>query len=102
LIPYDLLIIIWKMSDSLEVHIGKSLMKNCSATYGKTRETLPLEGDGKGVGVKGLIGIAKRLRKRAITPHPVPLPKGRGEMTFENTWKAKGRAIWLAEIGFAL
>jgi hypothetical protein len=33
--------------------IVKSFMKNRSGTYGKTRETLPLEGGGKGVGVKG-------------------------------------------------
>jgi len=29
-------------------------MKNKSEKYGKTRETLPLEGGGKRVGVKGL------------------------------------------------
>ena len=72
----------------------------------KERETLPLEGGGKRVGVKGLTGIAKRLRKYStdteqhlwrhlrdkqiegfkfrrqtirntlLTPHPAPLPQG--------------------------
>jgi very-short-patch-repair endonuclease len=57
--------------------IVKSFMKNRSGTYGKTRETLPLEGGGKrsptrhsrfgdgAVGVKGLTGIARRLRKHS-------------------------------------
>ncbi len=40
-------------------------MKNRSGTDGKTRETLPLEGGGKRVGVKGLTGIARRLRKHS-------------------------------------
>jgi very-short-patch-repair endonuclease len=52
-------------------------MKNRSGTYGKTRETLPLErrmsptstlplkGGGKRVGVKGLTDIARRLRKHS-------------------------------------
>ena len=51
-------------------------MKNHSEEYGKTRETLPLaaspegplarrEGGGKRVGVKGLRGTAKRLRKHS-------------------------------------
>jgi hypothetical protein len=44
--------------------IVKSFMKNRSGTYGKTRETLPLERRGKRVGVKGLTGIARRLRKQ--------------------------------------
>jgi hypothetical protein len=34
-------------------------MKNHFAEYGKTRETLPLEGGGKRVGVKGLRSIGK-------------------------------------------
>ncbi len=38
-------------------------MKNPSEEYGKTRETLPLEGGGKRVGVKRLTGVARRLRK---------------------------------------
>ena len=38
-------------------------MKNYSGTNGKTRETLPLEGGGRRVGVKGLTSIARRLRK---------------------------------------
>jgi hypothetical protein len=33
-------------------------MKNRSGTYGKTRETLPLEGGGKRVGVKSLTRYA--------------------------------------------
>jgi hypothetical protein len=50
-------------------------MTNRSGTYGKIGETLeetmrptptlPLEGGGKGVGVKGLTGIARRLRKQS-------------------------------------
>jgi len=74
-------------------------MKNRSRTYGKIRETLPLEGGGKGVGVKGLTDIASRLRKhstdteRHLWRHlrdrlPLTLtlsPKGRGEITFEKT-----------------
>jgi very-short-patch-repair endonuclease len=38
-------------------------MKNRSGTYRKGREILPLEGGGKRVGVKGLTGVARRLRK---------------------------------------
>jgi very-short-patch-repair endonuclease len=38
-------------------------MKNRSETYPKARGTLPLEGGGKRVGVKGLTGVARRLRK---------------------------------------
>jgi very-short-patch-repair endonuclease len=38
-------------------------MKNHSVEYEKTRETLSLEGGGKRVGVRGLRGTAKRLRK---------------------------------------
>ena len=40
-------------------------MKNHSGEYGKTRETLPLEGGGKRVGVRGSRGTAKRLRKHS-------------------------------------
>ena len=40
-------------------------MKNRSGTYGKTKKTLPLEGGGKRVGVKGLPGVARRLRKHS-------------------------------------
>ena len=40
-------------------------MKNRSVTYGKTRETLSLEGGGKRVGVKDLTGIARRLKKHS-------------------------------------
>ena len=40
-------------------------MKNQSGAYGKTRETLPLEGGGKRVGVKDLTGIARRLRRHS-------------------------------------
>ena len=45
--------------------IVKSFMKNRSGIYGKSRVTLPLEGGGKRVGVKGLTGIARRLRKHS-------------------------------------
>jgi very-short-patch-repair endonuclease len=38
-------------------------MKNRSGTYRKRRRTLPLEGGGKRVGVKGLTGVARRFRK---------------------------------------
>ena len=38
-------------------------MKNLSRTYGKIKEPLPLEGGGKRVGVRGLTGVARRLRK---------------------------------------
>jgi hypothetical protein len=48
----------------------KKVMKNHSEEYGKTRETLPLEGGGKRVGVKGL------TRDALLTPHPDPLPQG--------------------------
>ena len=34
------------------IGIVKSFMKNRSGTYGKTRETLPLEGGGKREGVR--------------------------------------------------
>ena len=40
-------------------------MKRRFGIYGKGRETLPLEGGGKRVGVKGLTGVARRLRKRS-------------------------------------
>ena len=54
----------------------KKVMKNQSEECGKTRETLPLaaspegplarrEGGGKRVGVNGLRGTAKRLRKHS-------------------------------------
>ena len=43
--------------------IVKSLMKTRSGTYRKAKKTLPLEGGGKRVGVKGLTGVASRLRK---------------------------------------
>jgi very-short-patch-repair endonuclease len=38
-------------------------MKNCSGKYGKTKETLPLEGGGKRVGVKELRDLARALRR---------------------------------------
>jgi very-short-patch-repair endonuclease len=40
-------------------------MKNRSATYRKGRGSLPIEGGGKRVGVKGLTGIARELRKHS-------------------------------------
>ena len=45
--------------------IFKSFMKDRSATYRKKSRTLPLEGGGKRVGVKGLTGVARRLRKHS-------------------------------------
>jgi len=50
------------MSSTLE-DIVKSFMKNRSGTYRKGRGALPLEGGGKRVGVKGMTGVARRLRK---------------------------------------
>jgi hypothetical protein len=44
-------------------------MKNRSGEYGKARETLPLEGGGKGWGWK-------TSRDAVLTPHPNPLPQG--------------------------
>ena len=38
---------------------------NRSVTCRKTRKTLPLEGGGKRVGVKGLTGVSRTLRKHA-------------------------------------
>ena len=38
-------------------------MKDHSGKYRKGKETLPLEGGGKRVGVKDLTGVARRLRK---------------------------------------
>jgi len=40
-------------------------MKKRSGTCQKQRGTLPLEGGGKRVGVKGLTGVARRLRKHS-------------------------------------
>jgi hypothetical protein len=41
--------------------IVRSFMKNRFGICGKTRGTLPLEGGGRRVGVKGLTGIPRRL-----------------------------------------
>jgi hypothetical protein len=61
----------------LRMGIVKSFMKNRLGICGKTRETLPLEGGGKRVGVKGLRGIiAEDLGNTLFTPHPGPLPQG--------------------------
>ena len=86
-------------------------MKNRSEEYGRKIENLPSEGGGKRVGVKGLTGIAKRLRKHStdterhlwrhlrgrrmkgfksrrqqLLPLTLTLsPKGRGEIAFDNT-----------------
>ena len=38
-------------------------MKNQSGRQRKTSTSLPLEGGGKRVGVKGLTGVARRLRQ---------------------------------------
>jgi len=40
-------------------------MKKESGTYGEPRKTLTLEGGGKRVGVKCLIGVARKLRKHS-------------------------------------
>jgi very-short-patch-repair endonuclease len=48
---------------TIYIDIVKKNMKNHSGTYRKREEILPLEGGGKRVGVKGLTGIARRLRK---------------------------------------
>jgi hypothetical protein len=45
--------------------IAKSSMKNRSGPPGNTRKTLPLEGGGRRVGVRGLTGVARRLRKHS-------------------------------------
>jgi hypothetical protein len=45
------------------IGIIKSFMKNRPGTYRIGRETLPLEGGGRRVAVKGLTGVARRLRK---------------------------------------
>jgi hypothetical protein len=60
-------------------------MKNYSIEYAKTTETLPLEGGGKRVGVKGL------RRDALVTPHPGPLPQGERGITFDNALSPKGR-----------
>jgi hypothetical protein len=86
-------------------------MKNPSRKYGKKRETLPLEGGGKRVGVNGLTCIARRLKKHStdtegylrrylrnrqieefkfrrqqLLPLTLTLSrKGRGKITFDNT-----------------
>jgi hypothetical protein len=66
--------------------IVKSFMKNRSGRYGKTRETLPLEGGGKRVGVKGLTGIL---------PLTLTLsPKRRGKITLDDTSASHGGKIW--------
>ena len=43
----------------------KSFMKKQSGTYGEASKTLPLEGGGKRVGVKGLTGVARKLREHS-------------------------------------
>ncbi len=48
-------------------------------------DTIPLEGGGKRVGVKGLTGIARRLRKNPLTL--ALSPKGRGKMALDNTFQ---------------
>ena len=45
--------------------IVKSCMKSCSGTYGNKKKTLPFKGGGNRVGVKGLTGVARRLRKHS-------------------------------------
>ena len=48
-----------------ERDIVKSFMKSRSGTYRKKRETLPLRGGRERVGVKGLTGVARGLRKQS-------------------------------------
>jgi very-short-patch-repair endonuclease len=45
--------------------MAKSSLKKRSGTPGKTTTTLPLEGGGRRVGVKGLTRVARRLRKHS-------------------------------------
>ncbi len=40
-------------------------MKNGTGIHRKARKTLPLQGGGKGVGVKCLTGMARKLRKNS-------------------------------------
>jgi hypothetical protein len=91
-------------------------MKNRFGICGKISEPLPLEGGGKRVGVKGLTGIARRLKKRStdkeghlwrhlrnrrivgfnfrrqqLLPLTLTLsPKERGEKTFDDTERSPG------------
>jgi len=50
---------------TLEPGIVKSFMKNQSGGQRKTSKSLPLEGGGKRVGVKGQRDLARALRKRS-------------------------------------
>jgi hypothetical protein len=50
-------------------------MGNYFRKKGTTSTTLPLEGGGKRVGVKGLGGLAKRLSKQSTYPSPCPSPQ---------------------------
>jgi hypothetical protein len=59
--------------------IVNSSMKNRSGTYGKTRETLPLEGGGKRVGVK------ERERSHSYPSPCSSPPRGEREIIFDNT-----------------
>jgi hypothetical protein len=70
----NLLTIAW--TEISWIDIVKSFMKNRYGTYGKIRESLPLEGGGMRVGVKDRSGIEKHLGNKLFTPHPDPLPQG--------------------------
>ena len=52
----------------------KKVMKNHPEKYGKTKETLPLEGGGKRVGVKELRDVARAPLTLTLSP------KGRGQI----------------------
>ena len=53
------------VGNSNKFDIVKSFMKSRSGTYRKKRETLPLRGGRERVGVKGLTGVARTLRKQS-------------------------------------
>ena len=56
---------IFEIRSMFEIDYVKSSMRNRSGTCGRAKRTLPLEGGGRRVGVKGLTGVARTLRKRS-------------------------------------
>ena len=54
--------------------IFKISMKNRFGTYGKTRKTLPLEGGGRRVGVKKMMGHNKAVKKKSEDSTGYPSP----------------------------
>jgi hypothetical protein len=69
----------------------KKVMKNGFGEYGRTRETLPLGGEGKGGG--------ERLPEMPFLPLTLTLsPKGRGEVIFDNTGFSSRRFRWKRNI----